>query len=77
MNPLKTTNPMAPSVAREFGAICKLVDGVYHIFNGVTQADFDAILADWATSGTNPLTASQRKALDHLQSEGYGRDHGS
>ena len=73
MNALTTTNPAAPAVAREFGAICKLIDGVYHIYNGVTQDDFDSVLAEYAANGTIPPTAKQLAAYDRLQSEGYGR----
>ena len=73
-NALTTTNPLAPNVAAEFGAIIKMIDGVYHIYNGVTQRDFDEALADLVASGVKPLNRTAKNTINNIQSEGYGRD---
>lgn len=77
MQKLTTTNPLAPNVAAEFGASChQTVDGVYHIGNGVSQRDFDEVLADWAAAGVTPkpINMARKAAYDNIQSEGHGRD---
>lgn len=71
---LTTTNELAPNVAAEFGAIIKMIDGVYHIYNGVTQQDFDEALADLVASGARPLNRAAKNVIDNIQSEGFGRD---
>jgi hypothetical protein len=75
MQALKTTNPLAPNVAAEYGASCNQdANGVYHIGNGVTQQDFDDALADLVACGAKPINMARKAAYDNLQSEGYGRD---
>ena len=74
MTALTTTNPLAPNVAAEYGAIIKMIDGVYHIYNGVTQQDFDEALADLVASGAKPINRVAQNAVDKIQSEGFGRD---
>lgn len=71
---LTTTNPLAPNVAAEFGAIIKMIDGAYHICNGVTQQDFDEVLAELVASGAKPLNRAAQNTIDNIQSEGHGRD---
>ena len=74
MNALTTKNPLAPNVAAEFGAIIKMIDGVYHVYNGVTQQDFDEALDDLIASGAKPLNRAAQNAVYKIQSEGFGRD---
>lgn len=68
---MQSRHPRAPEVAREFGAMCKLIDGMYHIYNGVTQEEFDDALAELEAAGPAKINYA---AYDHIQSEGHGRD---
>lgn len=51
--------------------MCKLIDGMYHIYNGVTQEEFDDALAELEAAGPAKINYA---AYDHIQSEGHGRD---
>lgn len=77
MAEITSTNPLSPNVAAEFGARCvQDASGVYHIYNGVTQQDFDEVISDWAARGVSPkpINMARKAAYDNLQSEGHGRD---
>ena len=72
---MQTTNPLAPNVAAEFGCSCKQdANGVWHIGNGLDQADFDEALADLIACGAKLMIGKGNAAYDALQSEGNGRD---
>jgi len=73
----KSTNPLAATVAREYGVRCAVTSrpGEQTEWTiDVCQSDFDEALAELVAEGRQPHDAAKAAAYDHLQSEGYGRD---
>jgi len=73
----KSTNPLAPTVAREYGVRCAVTSrpGEQTEWTiDVCQRDFDEALAEMVAEGRVPHDAARAKAYDSLQSEGFGRD---
>ena len=74
----KSTNPLAPTVAREFGVRCAVTSrpGAQIEWTiDVCQSDFDATLAEMVAECRAPHDEAKAKAYDNLQSEGFGRDN--
>lgn len=74
----KSTNPLAPTVAREYGVRCAVTsrpgEEKTEWTIDVCQRDFDEALAEMVAEGRQPHDATKAAAYDRLQSEGFGRD---